>query len=229
MNTAPQTEPSGKQNGEQLILRAITTVTLLFCAIFGAVLFALHRQQNSSGAVPRTDSEPLVLTPDKPRTLTDFALTDRTGRAVTQADLNGKFLVVSFLFTSCSLTCPAVSKQMAEIQQLTTNQADVKLISLTVDPEDDTIPVLAKYGRRFGADTNRWLFLTGGKREVYSLIQNSFLSADSNSAFAYMPGNFAHIERIALVNTNGQVQGYFDGLNQNVAGAVVSEIARLRK
>lgn len=118
---------------------------------------------------------------------------------------------------------------MAEIQRLTTNQTDVKLISLTVDPEDDTVPVLAKYGERFGADTNRWLFLTGDKREVYGLIRNSFLSADTSSAFAYMPGNFSHIERIALVNTNGQLEGYFDGLNQDVASAVVEEIAHLRK
>ena len=143
--------------------------------------------------------------------------------------MNGKFLVVSFLFTSCSLTCPVVNRHMAEIQQLTTNQPDVKLVSLTVDPHDDTTAVLAKYGERFGADTNRWLFLTGEKTVLYDLMRTSFLALDLGDSFSYMPGNFSHTERIAVVDPRGQVQAYFDGLNDGVESAVVAEINRLRQ
>ena len=84
------------------------------------------------------NSQPRLIPPDHPRQLVNFSLTDHTGRTVTRADLDGKFLMVDFLFTSCSLTCPVVNRQMAQIQQLTTNQPDVKLVSLTVDPRDDT-------------------------------------------------------------------------------------------
>ena len=101
--------------------------------------------------------------PDQPRQLADFSLTDSTGRAVTREDMDGKILAVSFLFTGCGLTCPEVSQRMADIQRLTTNQPDVRLVSLTVDPRSDTPPVLAKWGARYGADTNRWLLLTGGQ------------------------------------------------------------------
>jgi protein SCO1/2 len=159
----------------------------------------------------------------------NFSLTDRTGRQVTRADLAGQFLVVDFLFTSCSLTCPAVNRHMAEIQQLTTNQPDVKLLSLTVDPRDDTTAVLASYGLKYGADTNRWWMLTGDKSVLYHLIGTTFLNADLDDPFSYMPGNFSHTERIALVDGQGNVRAYFDGLSKNVAPAVVTEIGRLRR
>ncbi len=112
---------------------------------FAAAAFSRHDQLRS-------------ILPDKERMLADFSLTDETGRTVTRADLDGKILTVSFLFTSCSLTCPEVSKHMAEIQRLTADAADVRLVSLTVDPRSDTPPVLAKWGARFGADTEPLVF-----------------------------------------------------------------------
>jgi protein SCO1/2 len=118
---------------------------------------------------------------------------------------------------------------MAQIQQLTTNQPDVKLLSLTVDPRDDTTAVLTQYGLKFGADTNRWWLLTGDKSTLYHLIGSSFLSADLDDPFTYMPGNWSHTERIAVVDPQGNVRAYFDGLSENVAAAVVAEIGQLRK
>jgi protein SCO1/2 len=117
---------------------------------------------------------------------------------------------------------------MAQLQKLTADQRDVMLVSLTVDPRDDTIPVLAKYGEQFGADTNRWLLLTGEKTSLYRLISNSFLAQGDPDPFNYMPGNFVHTERIALVDPSGRVRTYFDGLQEDVAEKISSEIARLR-
>ena len=108
--------------------------------------------------------------PDKERQLVNFAFTDSSGREVTQDEMRGKILVVSFLFTACSLTCPEVSKRMAEIQKLTADAPDVRLLSLTVDPRSDTPPVLMKWGERFGADTNRWNLLTGDQAQLHFVI-----------------------------------------------------------
>ena len=98
-----------------------------------------------------------------------------------------------------------------------------------MDPRDDTIEALARYGERFGADTNRWLLLTGDKTGLYRLIAASFLNQDPNDPFNDMPGNFSHTERIALVDSHGNLRGYFDGLNPNTATAMVEEIGGLRK
>ena len=166
--------------------------------------------------------------PDQPRRLENFSLTDSTGRTVTRDEFDGKFLAVSFLFTSCSLTCPEVSKRMAEIQHRTATNNDVRLLSLTVDPRSDTPPVLAKWGARFGADTNRWLMLTGDKAQLHELIGTSFLAAETNNPFNSMPGNFAGTERIAVVDQHGNVRVFFDGLRPETPAAVVVEIEKLR-
>ena len=79
---------------------------------------------------------------------------------------------------------------MAQIQQLTTNQPDVRLVSLTVDPRDDTPAVLAKYGERFGADTNRWLLLTGDRTTLYGLIGASFLASGFERLVQLHAGQF---------------------------------------
>jgi protein SCO1/2 len=211
---------------ERFFFRVLVILALVLGAGFGLLLFALNgRDQESAPG----HSKPRLISPDHPRQLVDFALTDRTGRRVTRAELDGKILVVDFLFTGCSLTCPVVNRCMAQIQQLTTNQPDVMLVSLTVDPRDDTVAALAKYGENFGADTNRWLFLTGDKAELYRLIAASFLNQDLNDPFNAMPGNFSHTDRIALVDAQGRLRGFFDGLNPNAAPAVVEEIGRLRK
>ena len=224
----PEQAGSKQSNGERLFFYAAIVMSLVFGTGFWLLMYALNHHVNAPEPPP-DDASPLAMAPDHPRQLVNFSLTDQTGRAVTRADLNGKYLVVSFLFTSCSLSCPIVSSQMGKIQQLTSNQPDVRLVSLTVDPEDDTVPVLAKYGEYFTADTNRWLLLTGDDDVIHNLIGTSFLVTDTNNAFGYMPGNFAHIERIAVVDPQGHVRNYFDGLNNGAPEAVTNEIHQLRK
>lgn len=221
---------SKKRNDE----RIFAIVAVILCLILGGAFCALLVALNYQGKQPQTDVEnlpdsaPSLIQPDRPRQLVDFSLTNSAGGIITRRDLKGKILVVDFLFTSCSLTCPAVNGQMAQIQRLTTNDPEVKLVSLTVDPRDDTAPVLQKYSAGFGADTNRWFFLTGDKSVLYDLIGQSFLAKDTNDPFGYMPGDFAHTERIAIVDAHGELRGFFDGLNQETAGAVVSEVNQLR-
>jgi protein SCO1/2 len=217
-----------ERDDERLFFYVAITMSLIFGAGFCFLIFLLTSRERETGAGAES-LPPRLIAPDHPRQLVNFSLTDRTGRNVARPELDGKILVVDFLYTGCSLTCPAVNRCMAQIQQLTKNQPDVRLISLTVDPRDDTVPVLAEYGERFGADTNRWLLLTGDKPTLYGLIASSFLNQDLDDPFSYMPGNFSHTDRIALVDSRGNLRGYFDGLNQDTAQALVEEIARLRE
>jgi protein SCO1 len=215
MQTADEARPSKE---EKLFLVMAVVMAVVFGLGVGLLIFALNHREKVSG-----------IKPDHPRQLVDFSLTDRTGRTVTRAELDGKILVVDFLLTSCSLTCPEVNRRMAEIQQRTTDQPDVRFVSLTVDPRTDTPAALTKFGARFGADTNRWLMLTGDKAVLYHLIATSFLAQDLDDPFTYMPGNFSHTERIAIVDARGNVRAYFDGLRTETTGQVVAELARLRK
>ena len=213
-NRSKKSRPGGD---EKLFLFLVIALALVagVGSWFAAAAFARHDQLHG-------------ISPDKELRLGDFSLTDENGRTVTRAELDGKILVVSFLFTGCALTCPEVTKRMAEIQQLTATNADVRLVSLTVDPRSDTPPVLAKWGARFGADTNRWCFLTGSKTVLHGLIAKSFLAQDNSDPFNSMPGNFTGTERIAVVDKHGKTRIYFDGLRDETPAAVVAEIEKLR-
>lgn len=164
---------------------------------------------------------------DRSRQLIDFTLVDRTGRTITRAELTNQFLVVNCVFTSCSLSCRVVNDRMEKIQRLVAEVADVRLVSLSVDPRTDTPAVLAQFADAYHADTNRWLFLTGDKPELYRLIETSFITR-SPKLDGLVPGGFTGTDRILLVDPRGKVRHSFNGLSAKTPLEVVETIARLR-
>lgn len=107
-------------------------------------------------------------------TVPDFSLIERAGGRITRGDLQGKVWIANFVYTHCTETCPLQSAQMARLQSDFATAADVRLVSFTIDPEQDTPEALAEYAARFGADRDRWLFLTGEKQAIYRLAQDGF-------------------------------------------------------
>lgn len=175
--------------------------------------------------------DPAVVKGQKPvqnRQLGSFAFTNQTGHIVTQAEVAGKFAVVNFIHTSCSISCLRVNQQMAEVQRLTAGQDDVRLLSFTVDPRTDTPPVLAQFGEQFGTDAARWSMLTGEKTALYDLIESSFLHREPLVSGIEIPGGFVGVERIAVVDRTGKVRRYFDGMKSGSAAAIVSFLEELR-
>ncbi|MBK7997474.1 MAG: SCO family protein [Verrucomicrobia bacterium] len=194
-------------------------VSLLSVAVFaGAALAARGRLGgNEKGMVPEVE-----------RRLVEFQLTERSGRTVNLSELRDKFLVVNFVHTGCSISCALVNQRMAEVQKLVAEQNDVQLLSLTVDPGTDSPAVLTKFAKQFGADAERWLFLTGDRRSVYQLIETSFLSRDTNATHMEMPGGFRKADHIALVDRDGKVRRYFPGMKFETPGAIIKAIEELR-
>lgn len=192
--------------------------SLLAVAVAVGVVFAAGlRTDGDSGALATED-----------RRLVNFQLTERSGRSVTQDELRGKFLVVNFVHTGCSVSCTLVNQRMAEVQKLVAGRSDVQLLSLTVDPGTDTPAALTRFASQFGADAQRWLFLTGEKRAIYQLIETSFLSRDTNATRMEMPGGFRKADHIALVDRDGRVRRYFPGMKFDTPVAIVKAIDELR-
>ena len=104
----------------------------------------------------------------------EFTLTERSERRVTRNDLLGRVWVVNFFYASCLDTCPLQSAEMANLQRDLADSPDVRLVSISVDPDHDTPEMLRAYAQRFGADPGRWLFLTGEKAAIVRLAQDGF-------------------------------------------------------
>ncbi len=164
-------------------------------------------------------------------TVADFALTERSGRTITRGDLAGKVWVAAFFFTCCAGPCPQISGTMAELHQTFANEPDVRLVSFTVDPERDTPQVLNQYADRYGADAERWLFLTGEQRSLYQLIEKSFFQAvRQNEGKDRTPGNeVTHSTRLVLVDRRGRMRGFYDGRRVDEQGAAVTDLPRLKE
>jgi cytochrome oxidase Cu insertion factor (SCO1/SenC/PrrC family) len=162
-----------------------------------------------------------------------FMLTERSGRTITNHDLSGKIWVADFIFTTCPGPCPIITAGMAKIQEAVAQDPHVQLVTFTVDPEDDTPAVLAAYADRFGADHDRWWFLTGPEKPLYDLIKNGFYQAvQDNHGQPLEPGQFVvtHSTRLVLVDAAGIVRGAsYDGLGADGRAELLRDIKTLEK
>src|SRR5271154_2645783 len=91
----------------------------------------------------------------------DFMLTNQDSQIITLADLPNHVWIADIIFTRCAGPCPRMTAQMKSLQDALPQTNGAKLVTLTTDPDFDSPEVLKKYGDRFGADSNRWTFLTG--------------------------------------------------------------------
>jgi len=142
-------------------------------------------------------------------TLPDFALTDQTGHPFGTADLRGKVWVADFIFTSCAGSCPLLSQKMAEVARRARHLGpDFHLVSLTVDPERDTPPVLAGYAARYGANPRKWSFLTGAMATIQGAVVDGFKVGMGKEKVGDFWEIF-HGENLVLVDRQLNIRGYF--------------------
>jgi protein SCO1 len=143
-----------------------------------------------------------------------FTLTERSGQTVRDTDLLGKVWIASFVFTRCTGPCPQVTTSIARLQNDLKNEADVRFVTFTVDPEHDHPEELTRYADNFKADAERWLFLTGKEEDIYRLLREGFhVPVEQNRGEARTDGNeVMHSTRLVVVDRRGHVRGYFHGV-----------------
>lgn len=163
---------------------------------------------------PQT-TEPKQLDLDYP--VGEFALTERSGKPVTDKDLRGKVWVSSFIFTRCDGPCPAVTQTMRRLQDELKDElksGNLKLVTFTVDPDRDDRKALNDYANNRQADPNNWLFLTGDKKTIHTLCREQFKQAiEQNVGPDVKPGDeFGHSTRLFVVDKSGVIRAMYDGL-----------------
>lgn len=135
------------------------------------------------------------------RAVPEFSLTDQNGQTVTNADLRGKIWIADFIFTRCAGPCPLMTARMLEMQKALVKTPEVKLVSVTVDPEYDTPEVLKAYAEANFADPERWKFLTGDKAVIEKLVTEGFMQHLSEEG-----GEPVHGTMFLIVDGNGMVR-----------------------
>jgi protein SCO1 len=154
----------------------------------------------------------------------DFEFTERNGQAVHRADLLGKVWVADFFYTTCPGPCPMLSSRLSAMQEKLGNRADVRLVSISLDPEKDKPDVLKQYAERFKAGPN-WLFLTGDKAGTYSLVQTGFklaIAEERNN-----PEPITHSTKLVLIDREGWVRGFYEGVGQDQTEQLIRDVDKL--
>jgi protein SCO1/2 len=145
--------------------------------------------------------------------IADFTLTNQDGKITTLADLTNRVWVADIIFTRCAGPCPIMTGQMKRLQDALPQTSEARLVTLTTDPDYDTPPILKKYGERFGADFNRWTFLTGTKPEIAGLGGGSLklsavpIKAEEQKNSADL---FIHSTIFVVVDKHAQLRGIFE-------------------
>jgi len=159
-----------------------------------------------------------------------FELTERSGKIISNNDLAGKIWVADFVYTMCPGPCPLVTAELAKIQQKVADDPHVQLVTFTVDPQNDTPPVLAAYADKFHADANKWWFLTGPEKPLYDLIEKGFLQAVEDER-GQQNGQFTvtHSTNFALIDANGVMRGSYKSQDPDDCQQMLQDIATLER
>jgi len=141
-----------------------------------------------------------------------FSMLDQRGLPITSQALRGQVLIVDFFYASCPTSCPRLSAQMKTFHDRLLAQGPglpVHLVSITLDPENDTSDVLREYADRYHADSGRWSFLSGRSEELDRLVVKGFKMAFSRADPSAGLGAIMHGEWFVLVDRRGRIRGYY--------------------
>ena len=143
----------------------------------------------------------------------DFTLTNQDGKITTLAGLTNHVWVADIIFTRCAGPCPRMTMQMASLQNALPPASQARLITLTTDPDHDSPDLLKRYGQHYGANFDRWNFLTGSKGEIAGLAADSLklsatpIKSEDRQDSADL---FIHTTIFVAVDKHAQLRGIFE-------------------
>ena len=161
-------------------------------------------------------------------TIPAFSFTDQDGKTVTEKDVTGKIYVTDFIFTRCGSICPMMTTNMGTLQEKYKNDDEVLLLSHSVTPQMDSVPVLKKYAEDKGVISGKWHLLTGNQDQIYALAKKQYFAGDTIGY--YQTGNeFLHTENFILVDKHRRIRGVYNGTLALEMERLMDDITTLKK
>jgi protein SCO1/2 len=162
-------------------------------------------------------------------TVQPFRFTRQDSIQVSQKDISGKVYVAEYFFTTCKGICPKMNKNMKDIYEQFKTDSSFMILSHTVNPETDSLPILRHYADSLGAQVENWWFLTGSKADLYKSARESYLLDDPKNSSKNIDEQFLHTQFFALVDRQGRVRGIYDGIKKEEVSELVEDIQKLIK
>ena len=210
--------------------------------IFGIIFIPKIIERIKNGTVVQGDRIDAVSNHKNPDTglmtigpAPKFELTDQNNLKISNKDYEGKVYVLEFFFTTCPSICPIMNKNMIDIQNEFFGNPNFGIVSISINPENDTPKVLKEHADALGVKSSTWHFLTGDKKYIYDIANKGFnLYVGENSKVS---GGFEHSGLFALIDKKGNIRCrkddfgnpllYYDGLEKAGIKAITKDIKKL--
>jgi protein SCO1/2 len=156
-------------------------------------------------------------------TVQPFSFLDQDGKIITDKDYEGKIYVADYFFTTCQSICPKMATELLRVQEkFEYTKGLVQILSHTVNPENDSVPVLNAYADMIHADRSVWSFVTGDKKQLYDMARHSYLLNAMEGDGG--PDDFIHSELFVLVDKEKHIRGIYDGTDIKAVNDLLDDI-----
>ena len=143
--------------------------------------------------------------------IADFKFINQNGDSISQEFYKNKIYVADFFFTTCPTICPIMTDNMVWLQDKIKDMPDVMILSHSVTPDIDSVPVLKKYALEKGVLDNKWNLVTGNKKDIYYIARKSYLAVETGKPEESY--DMVHTENFVLIDKKGRIRGFYDGTN----------------
>lgn len=217
--------------------RLTSVIAFFVIAIAGMTIayFMIERHNETQNRLPilnPSDLNPDLVDESKrgvttDHTIGDFKFVDQNGNEVGPSNFKDKIYVTDFFFTTCPSICPKMTRQMERIQETFKDKPDFRILSHTVQPEVDSVPVLAKYAEEHGAIPGFWCLVTGNKKDIYEMARQHYFAATSEGDGG--PNDFVHTENFVLIDKEKRIRGFYDGTSTEDVDRLIDDVHTLYK
>lgn len=201
-----------------LIVFSVVTISLFYSALKPQKTLPIYNPADVNPEL--VDST--VQYKSKYHTIADFSFVNQNGDTITQKNYEGKIYVADFFFTTCGSICPKMSTNLGDVQKAVLNNPKVMLLSHTVFPETDSVPVLKAYAVKYGVVDGKWNLVTGDKKEIYTMARKSYLAVKLGRPDQLY--DMVHTENFVLVDQKRRVRGFYDGTNKEEIKRLLEDI-----
>lgn len=158
------------------------------------------------------------------QTIPAFKYINQYGDSITNKQLDGNIYVADFFFTTCPSICPVMHRNMLNVYNAFKDSTGFKIVSYSIDPQHDSVPVLKKYADKLGISGNTWWLMQGTKNETYQLAKSYLVSVQEKNP----AGEYIHDGYFILVDKQKRIRGTYEGTDLKEVSRLMDDIKTLR-
>jgi protein SCO1/2 len=155
-----------------------------------------------------------------------FCLVNQNGDTVTEKSFEDKIYITDFFFTTCPGICPKMTANMSVLQEEFLNNDEVLLLSHSVTPETDSVPILRDYAESKGVNSKKWHLVTGNRDQIYQLGRKAYF-VEEDLGLKKDEDEFLHTENFVLIDKNRHIRGIYNGLNKGSVNQLIADVRTL--